>query len=256
MRRALRWILGVVGLLVLGLAAVVVPAFVGLKASAAGPVAPGVALVQDGFVNVFVVDLGPGAVALVDCGQDPEARSIRAALQARGLGPEAVQHVLLTHGHGDHTGGCRAFPGARLHALEGDRPLIEATGGSRGPLTRFMKPDPARARPLTDPLRDGETLELAGVPVRAWAIPGHTPGSAAYLMRGVLFLGDSAGATTEGHLRAAPWLFSDDQAESRASVRRLGAALAAEGGAVTAVAFAHSGWVAGPAAVQELAALP
>jgi len=256
MKRVLFIVLGAVGLLVLGMAALLVPAFLGHRAAVDGPVVPGVQLVKDGFVNVFLVDLGVGSVALVDCGQDPEAKAIRAALTARGLGPGAVKDVFLTHGHGDHVGGCKAFPGARIHGFEGDRALIEGTGAAHGPLTRFMGADPTRGRPLADSLVDGATSLVEDVPVRAWNIPGHTAGSAAFLIRNVLFLGDSVAGTDDGHLAVAPWAFSDDQAQCRESVRRLGTALAAEHVPVQALAFAHSGWLDGARAADELAQLP
>lgn len=256
MKRVLLVVLGVVGVLALGLAAVLVPPFLGLRPAADGPVAPGVQLVRDGYVNAFLVDLGPGSVALVDCGADPSARAITAALAARGLSPAAVKEILLTHGHGDHVGGCKAFPGARLHGFEGDRALIEGTGAAHGPLTRLMGADPARGRPLQAPLADGAAFTLEDVPARAWSIPGHTEGSAAYLIRGVLFLGDSVAGTSDGHLRLAPWAFTDNLARCRESVRGLGARLDSEQLPVTALAFAHSGWLEGARAGAELAGLP
>ena len=90
-------------------------------------------------------------------------------------------------------------------------------------------------------LRDGETVLLNEMPVQVFAVPGHTGGSAAYLVNRVLFMGDSADATTEGALRAAVWAFSDDPAQNRASLVRLHQRLTEEGEAVEAIAFAHSG---------------
>jgi glyoxylase-like metal-dependent hydrolase (beta-lactamase superfamily II) len=90
-------------------------------------------------------------------------------------------------------------------------------------------------------LQDGETILLGQTPVRVFAVPGHTGGSAAYLVNGVLFLGDSADATSEGQLRGAPWAFSDDAAQNRASLVRLHQQLTEEGAEVQAIAFAHSG---------------
>ena len=85
---------------------------------------------------------------------------------------------------------------------------------------------------------------LGQISVRVFAIPGHTAGSAAYLVNGVLFLGDAADATSNGGLRGAPWLFSDDQAQDRASLVALPQRLSQEGADVKAIAFAHSGVLA------------
>ena len=71
-------------------------------------------------------------------------------------------------------------------------------------------------------IHEGDGLDLSKVHIRAFVIPGHTAGSAAYLIGGALFLGDSATIYSHEALRAAPWVFSDDQAQNVASLRRLG----------------------------------
>jgi glyoxylase-like metal-dependent hydrolase (beta-lactamase superfamily II) len=63
--------------------------------------------------------------------------------------------------------------------------------------------------------------------VRAFAMPGHTAGSVAWLVGDVLMLGDAAShAPGRGRLRAARRGFSDDAAQARASLRRLRRAVA------------------------------
>jgi hypothetical protein len=57
----------------------------------------------------------------------------------------------------------------------------------------------------------------------------------------VLFLGDAADAGRDGALKGAPWVFSDSQADDRASLVRLEQRLAKEGADVSVIAFAHSG---------------
>jgi glyoxylase-like metal-dependent hydrolase (beta-lactamase superfamily II) len=200
-------------------------------------------MVQDGFSSVAVLPIGEGEVALVDAGNDAAGTAILAELSRRGLGPEAVKAVLITHGHGDHIAGIGALPNAEVMALEAEIPLVEGRASARGLLTRLF---PARATGIevNRALRDGETVMLGEVLVQVYAIPGHTGGSAAYLANNVLFLGDSADATTEGTLRAAVWAFSDDPAQNRASLVRLHERLTEQGAAVEAIAFAHSGVLA------------
>jgi glyoxylase-like metal-dependent hydrolase (beta-lactamase superfamily II) len=42
----------------------------------------------------------------------PEGHSVKAQLQARGISPEAIRYIILSHLHADHIGGCRDFPNA------------------------------------------------------------------------------------------------------------------------------------------------
>ena len=233
---------GILALGVLGIAGAVVigRAFRGRQAITDGFEINGIRMVQDGFSSVAVLPVGEGEVALVDAGNGDSGTAILAELSRRGLGPEAVKAVLITHGHGDHTAGIGVLPNAEVMALEAEIPLVEGRASARGLLRRLF---PARATGIKvdRALHDGETVALGEIAVQVFAVPGHTGGSAAYLANNVLFLGDSADATTEGALRAAVWAFSDDPAQNRASLIRLHQRLIEQGAAVEAIAFAHSG---------------
>jgi len=190
-------------------------------------VVAGVETVKDGFVSVFLLDVGPGKVALVDTGNDKSGKAVLAALTRRGLTPQAVSAILLTHGHPDHTAGCKLFPDAQVYALEAEVALI------------------GDAAKVTHPLKDGEAFEVGELHVEVFAVPGHTAGSAVYLTRGVLFFGDSAGASKSGQMTKAVRLFSKDSAENVASLKALEARLRPRAAEVKELAFAHTGPLAG-----------
>jgi glyoxylase-like metal-dependent hydrolase (beta-lactamase superfamily II) len=202
-------------------------------------VVPGVEIVKDGIVSVAVVDVGQDTVALVDCGNDAKAESTLAALAARKMNAASVVAIFLTHGHGDHTNGCRAFPGAKVYAMQAE---VERVGA---------------AATVTNPLKDGDAVDLgdAGdVRVEAFGTPGHTEGSAIYLARGVLFFGDSAGGAKDGTMMPAVRLFSGNPDQNVASLRALEARLAPRASDIKALAFAHTGPLDGFAPFAAFAA--
>jgi hydroxyacylglutathione hydrolase len=251
MKRILRWVGLALVVVVLGLAVLVFAFFHGLAPIQDGRTLDGVQVVRDGMVSCYLVYLGEHEVALVDACNDTSARAVLAALAKRGLGPEAVKAILLTHGDPDHISGVLAFPKAQVMALAADVPLAE--GREIRMLTWLLSPKDTGVR-VTRALSDGDVVELSGVAFRVYAVPGHTKGSAAYLARGVLFMGDSAEATTEGALAPGKRLTSADPALNRASLATLAARLAPRAAEVKAIAPAHSGiLVRGLAPLTELA---
>ena len=256
MKTKTKRVLMVVGLLllipVLGLVALYVSMFAGNPEFADGQELEGFArVVKDGYVAVDVLDAGPGAVVLIDAGTDVEGKLLLAELQRRGLGPEAVKAIFLTHGHVDHIAGCHLFPQAQVLALAEDVGLAEGREGSKAPVLQFLPPAQRQVH-ITRALKDGETVEVGNLSVRVFALPGHTRGSAAYLVKGLLFLGDSADATRDGTIVPAKWPVTEDGARNRASLQALAGRLAP--GEVRQLVFSHTGVLPGDAALRAFAA--
>lgn len=205
-------------------------------------------LVKDGYVAAWMVDTQDG-VLLIDAGNDPEATALRAELERRGKVPGDVRHILLTHGHPDHISGIPRFPNATVYALQAEVPIVEGRLASKGPLTQFFAPKDLGAR-VTRVVKDGDTLDIGGRAVEVFAVPGHTPGSAVWLVDNALFLGDSGDSTTDGTIADAKWPFTDDAAENHASLLALAERL--KGRTVVGAGFAHSGALIGGGALAAL----
>ena len=240
MKRVLIVVALIVVVFVVAAGAIIAPAFVGLKPITDGQTIGRVRFVTDGMASIGVVDIAPGAVALVDTGNDPNGKALLAELARRQLGPDAVKAILITHGHSDHISAIHLFPGAQVIALGAEVPLIEGKVGPQGPLLRLFPVKPTGIT-VTQALQDGQTGILGQVPVRVYAVPGHTQGSAAYLIDGVLFLGDAAETNSAGVIEGGPWVFTDSQTQDRASLVRLDQRLLQENQDVKAIAFGHSG---------------
>jgi glyoxylase-like metal-dependent hydrolase (beta-lactamase superfamily II) len=200
--------------------------------------------VKDGFVTVGMIDIGSGGVALVDCGNDKDAKAIFGELKKRHMDETAVKAIFLTHGHADHTMGCAKFQKADVYAMAVEKDLVEGKVGAKGPMPRFFGAKDVGAR-VTHTLQDGEVVKIGDVDVTAFATPGHTAGSATYFADGVLYFGDAASGSKEGKVTPPKYLFSDDQKQGIASLESLAKKLEPRASEVKTLEFAHTGTLSG-----------
>jgi glyoxylase-like metal-dependent hydrolase (beta-lactamase superfamily II) len=143
-------------------------------------------------VNTFLVQ-SAGRTALIDTGSGdtmgPTLGQLPRALAAVGVAPEAVDSVLLTHMHPDHSNGLadaagqRLFPNAQVVMHEDELPhWFDDAAMARAPesqRTRYFLAARQQIAPYRDRLklfRGGEVFPG----VTAIPIPGHTPGHTAY----------------------------------------------------------------------------
>ncbi|MEV0624896.1 MBL fold metallo-hydrolase [Nonomuraea wenchangensis] len=181
--------------------------------------------------------------AIVDTGiASSPAEGMAPALEAIGRRIEDVRWILLTHGHIDHVGGAYALweltgRRARVVIHEADAPMLRSRHAH---VEEYLA---GRGRYLADPdgaakvaaateavisgemepdllVRGGETIPLGGdVTVSVHAIPGHTPGSVAYVLDGQddVFVGDAV----QVHGAANGFPGYTDPVAYRASLERL-----------------------------------
>lgn len=232
--------LGVLLVPVVAIVAINVSAFAGNVENTTAALPDGTTpVVLDSYVNAFVVPLStPGAVALVDCGDDVDAKAIKAALAAR---HQHVSAIFITHGHFDHTTGCSAFAGVPVYALDVEVDAIEGRRDHHSPLS-FFRPNTDVGARVSHPLKDDSIVAVDGIDFHIYAVPGHTAGSAVYRARTTAFFGDTASSKTDGRITGPVWFLSDDVDEGLASLHALATRLAAEPGLAT-FAFGHSGAV-------------
>jgi len=208
--------------------------------------------VKDGMVSVGLIPSGEGQVILVDCGNDHNATTILNALKRRGLGREAVKTILLTHAHPDHIAGCAVFSDAEVFAMAAEQPLMEGRAPAKS-LVAHLLGKRSTGIHAARYLQDGDTFRRGNVLVTAYLIPGHTDGSAAYLVAGTLYLGDSADSAKDGSLLPAKRFLSNDIEENHASLKRLAAKLKPQAAQIEFLEFAHFGPLPGIAPLLNFA---
>lgn len=194
-----------------------------------------------GFVKSFIVK-GDRTI-VVDAGLKGSLKRIRKAMETNGIKPGDVSLLLVTHAHGDHTGGLRELKDATgapvaVHALE-SKYLAEgksAPVSMRSPMMKLLSVF-LRGQKLDsvqpDVAFDG-TLDLKPYCVDGYvfATPGHTAGSVTLVTAGgEAIIGDMAGGAVKP---ALPGVY-DDLAQMKASIAGLA------GHAIMKVYTSHGG---------------
>jgi glyoxylase-like metal-dependent hydrolase (beta-lactamase superfamily II) len=162
-------------------------------------------------------------VVLVDLGYVGAGPWLRAKLRALAAVPADVTDVFLTHSHRDHVRAWKTVSGARFHLWAPEQPLFEGTQAhadfpSRTARNVFGHPGPRPGEVDVRPFAHDTAFSVGGDTVLAYTVPGHTAGSAAYLFRGILFVGDAvARKPLRGYGGADPF-FSADARMNRQSL--------------------------------------
>lgn len=130
---------------------------------------------------VYVVQTSAGLLMIDSLAANQVQTQLLPGFQKLGLDPANVKIILVGHGHADHFGGSPYMQdhfGSKVYISAADWSLMEhppaARAGARnGPATVIPKHDAE--------VKEGAPITLGDLKVTPVAIPGHTPGSMAYI---------------------------------------------------------------------------
>ena len=174
---------------------------------------------------IYLARTDSGVIA-VDLGWLGAEGALKRGLRELGATPDDVVAVFLTHSHRDHVRAWPAVRNATFYVAAPEVPRLTGDEGHHGVVPKLVD------RLLPPPLPKAGELRMVGFAhdtavvigadtVRLFTVPGHTPGSAAYVLRGTLFGGDALARTPLYGFRSAKPAYSDDVERSRESVRSL-----------------------------------
>lgn len=173
----------------------------------------GISAVDSGYVrpqlDAIHLIVERGRAAVIDTGTQHSVAHVLAALRDKGIAPEAVDYVILTHIHLDHAGGAgalmQALPTAQLvvhprgvrHMADPSR-LIEGAVvvyGAAETQRRYGDILPVPAERIVAAPADGMHLELAGRALTFYETPGHARHHVVVhdALSGGVFAGDTFG---------------------------------------------------------------
>ncbi len=173
-------------------------------------------------------------VLVIDLGWGRAERGLESVLTQIGARTADVRWAFLTHAHRDHIGGWKQVPQATFVLGQGEVPLFTGAAAYKGVAPRVAENIKSYERPkpgeVTIRALTSDTLFAFGRDtLRAYAVPGHTPGSTVYLFRETLFVGDAANWSALRGFRGALTIYSDDVAQSHRSMQSLLARLDSSG---------------------------
>ena len=174
---------------------------------------------------IYVARTDSGALA-IDLGWTGSEETLPRLLKAIGAEAADVRYVFLSHAHRDHIAAWPLVRQARFVLGRDEVPAFTGSGGYAGwaakmgdELNTYPRPKDGELALVT--VASDTAIVLGRDTVFAFPIPGHTPGSMAYLFRGILFGGDAINWRPGSGFQGARPEFSDSVAQSRESLQAL-----------------------------------
>ncbi|MDR0220052.1 MAG: MBL fold metallo-hydrolase [Lachnospiraceae bacterium] len=164
------------------------------------------------FLNFFAIKTAKGVI-LFDAGMEP--RTTKYCLARIGVAPAEVTHVFLTHTDFDHAGGLTLFPHSKVYISKPEEQMINGETARR-----FFVHNKRLSNYST--LEDGETVDIDGVSIKTYVVPGHTPGTTAYLIdKRFLVSGDLLRVSVKGRITPFFWFININHKQNIASIKKI-----------------------------------
>ena len=130
----------------------------------------------EGLSSVLITS--PAGHILIDGASPKAAGMIAAHIRQLGFRLEDIRFILTSHEHFDHVGGIaelQRLSGATVLTSAKAKPVLESGKADKGDPQFANLPDMTPVAKVTA-LRDGETVELGPLSIKAHYTPGHTQG--------------------------------------------------------------------------------
>lgn len=171
-----------------------------------------------GWCNVLALRI-QGSVVVIDTGSYGDRPMLLGALAAKGIEPQTVNKIMITHLHFDHCLNTDIFPKAEIviSAKEWEYAYADPSSAQKDPfIPKTCLPYIASRRPTL--VEEGHYLLES---CKIVELPGHTPGCIGLVceQEGLLVAGDAVKNARDFHFRDPGTCF-DSQANGVASLER------------------------------------
>src|SRR4030042_1116978 len=150
-------------------------------------IGPNIVLIQLSDIDSNIYVLGD---TVIDSGTGFNFTRLHTLLKIMKMNFSSIKQVINTHGHFDHIGGNGYFLKAKIAIHERDAPILEK-GDTQSSYAEFFD-GKLKPRPVDQKLKEGQVLQVNGMPLKVLHTPGHTPGHICLYNEkdGTLFCGD------------------------------------------------------------------
>ena len=171
---------------------------------------------------IYVARTDSGVIA-IDLGWTGADDVLPRSLRALNADSSDVRFAFLTHAHRDHIAGWSLVRQARFLLGSAEVSAFTGTGTYSGWAAKMgdelnTYPRPREGDLSIVSIAADTAIVLGRDTVFAFPVPGHTPGSTAYLFRGILFGGDAINWRPGSGFQGARPEFSDNVVQSRESL--------------------------------------